>query len=62
MERESNLFQHPPAIDHISFLVINVDKAYAELKVRGVRFEAEPADQNWGARLATLRDPDGNNL
>jgi catechol 2,3-dioxygenase-like lactoylglutathione lyase family enzyme len=62
VEREFNLFQNPPGIDHISFLVTNVDEAYAELKARGVQFEAKPADQDRGARVATLRDPDGNNL
>jgi uncharacterized glyoxalase superfamily protein PhnB len=40
----------------------DVDQAYAKLKAQGVTFEVEPVGQDWGARIAALRDPDGNNL
>jgi catechol 2,3-dioxygenase-like lactoylglutathione lyase family enzyme len=62
VQRELGLFQNPPGLDHISFLVADVDQAYANLKTRGVTFEVEPADQDWGARVAVLKDPNGNNL
>ena len=60
--REPSLFDNPPGIDHISFLVANVDQTYAELKATGIAFTSEPADQDWGARVFSLKDPDGNNL
>jgi catechol 2,3-dioxygenase-like lactoylglutathione lyase family enzyme len=42
--------------------VDDVDRAYAELSARGVRFDGPPEDQEWGARHAWLRDPDGYRL
>ena len=60
--RDFTLFQNPPGIDHISFEVQDVDRVYAEAKAKGVAFNNEPADQSWGARMVSLRDPDGNNL
>ena len=54
--------QNPSGLDHISFLVEDVNQIYAELKAKGVAFLGEPADQDWGARLVGLKDPDGNNL
>ena len=62
VKREPTLAQNPPGLDHISFLVDEVDKMYAELKAKGMTFLGEPADQDWGARLVGLKDPDGNNL
>jgi catechol 2,3-dioxygenase-like lactoylglutathione lyase family enzyme len=62
VKREPTLAQNPPGIDHISFLVEDVNQTYAELKANGVEFLGEPADQDWGARLVALKDPDGNNL
>jgi catechol 2,3-dioxygenase-like lactoylglutathione lyase family enzyme len=44
----------------ICLLVEDVDKAYRDLKDKGVRFATEPKDQPWGARDATFHDPDGN--
>jgi len=61
-ERKTSLFDNPPGIDHISFLVANVDQTYAELQAEGIVFTGEPADQDWGARVVSLKDPDGNNL
>ena len=60
--RDFTLFQNPPGIDHISFEVQDVDRVYAEAKAKGVTFNNEPADQSWGARMVSLRDPDDNNL
>ncbi|HJY85178.1 MAG TPA: VOC family protein [Candidatus Binatia bacterium] len=62
VKREPTLAQNPPGLDHISFLVEDVNQIYAELKAKGVAFLGEPADQDWGARLVGLKDPDGNNL
>jgi 4-hydroxyphenylpyruvate dioxygenase-like putative hemolysin len=39
------LFENPPGIDHISFLVANVDQTYAQLKARGWS-SLGPADQD----------------
>jgi catechol 2,3-dioxygenase-like lactoylglutathione lyase family enzyme len=39
--------------------VDDVDVTYNRLRAAGVRFEAPPADQEWGMRQAWLRDPDG---
>jgi catechol 2,3-dioxygenase-like lactoylglutathione lyase family enzyme len=62
VSREFTLFQNPPGIDHISFAVENVDRLYADAKAKGVVFNGEPKDETWGARVVSLRDPDGNNL
>jgi catechol 2,3-dioxygenase-like lactoylglutathione lyase family enzyme len=62
VQREPTLAQNPPGLDHISFLVEDVNKLYTELKAKGVVFPGEPADQDWGARLVGLKDPDGTNL
>ena len=45
---------------HIYFLVDNVDKAYQNLKDKGVKFVTEPKDQYWGGRTAMFLDPDEN--
>ena len=37
----------------------DVDAAVAELREAGVRVVAEPADQPWGERVASVADPDG---
>jgi catechol 2,3-dioxygenase-like lactoylglutathione lyase family enzyme len=62
VKRDPSLAQNPPGIDHLSFAVEDVNQIYAELKAKGVSFLGEPADQDWGARLVGLKDPDGNNL
>jgi methylmalonyl-CoA/ethylmalonyl-CoA epimerase len=62
VKRDFTLFQNPLGIDHISFEVEDVDGVYAEAKTKGLVFSSEPADQTWGARMVSLRDPDGNNL
>ncbi len=43
----------------IFMLVDDVDKAYQDLKDKGVKFVTEPKDQPWGVRDATFVDPDG---
>ena len=44
----------------IFLTVDNIDKAYKELREKGVRFLSEPKDEHWGARAATFVDPEGN--
>ena len=60
--RAITLVGNPVGIDHISLLVDDVDRSFAELSARGITFTSLPADQTWGARTAVLQDPDGNNL
>jgi lactoylglutathione lyase len=37
----------------------DIDAAFADLREAGVEVVAEPEDQPWGERVASLRDPDG---
>jgi uncharacterized glyoxalase superfamily protein PhnB len=60
--RELGLFGNPPGIDHVSFVVADVDALYSNLRATGVAFGGPPEDQSWGARMVGLQDPDGNNL
>ena len=60
--RELGLFGNPPGIDHVSLTVTDVDALYSTLQAAGVRFSGPPEDQSWGARMVSLKDPDGNNL
>ena len=60
--REASLANNPPGLDHISFLVDDVKQSYAECRAKGISFLGEPEDQDWGARIAAFKDPDGNNL
>jgi methylmalonyl-CoA/ethylmalonyl-CoA epimerase len=62
VDRSLGLFGNPPGIDHISFLVDDVDAFHASLTADGVDAGPPPADQDWGARAFGLADPDGNNL
>ena len=43
-------------IDH------GVNKLYHNLKKRNVKFTQQPTNMEWGGRLATLIDPDGNEI
>ena len=43
-------------------MVNDVDALYGRLRQVGVVFGGPPEDQSWGARMAALKDPDGNNL
>lgn len=49
----------PKAKTEICLLVDDVDKAYQNLKEKGVKFVTEPKDQPWGVRDAAFVDPDG---
>ena len=40
--------------------VENVDASVAELRSAGATVVAEPEDQPWGERVASVRDPAGN--
>jgi catechol 2,3-dioxygenase-like lactoylglutathione lyase family enzyme len=42
--------------------VDDVDRASERLSAKGIRFDRPPEDQEWGARHAWLRDPDGYRL
>jgi catechol 2,3-dioxygenase-like lactoylglutathione lyase family enzyme len=46
----------------LSFLVKSVHVAHQDLVAKGVVFTGPPERQHWGGTLATLRDPDGNEL
>jgi catechol 2,3-dioxygenase-like lactoylglutathione lyase family enzyme len=52
----------PAQSSSVQFLVSNVDKFYADLKKRGVKFIEELHDETWGGRQAAFADPDGNIL
>jgi lactoylglutathione lyase len=43
----------------ILFLVDNLDKTYAELTRKGVKFSQKPVDKGWG-KYAMMKDLDGN--
>ena len=40
----------------------DVDQAVEEARREGVTVVAEPADTEWGERMATISDPDGNHV
>jgi lactoylglutathione lyase len=42
--------------------VADCDDAIARIRSSGAEVVHEPADQPWGERMATVRDPDGNAL
>ena len=56
----------PGPEDHGAVLLFlsvdDVDVAADELRKAGVRIAAEPADQPWGERTATVLDPDGHSI
>jgi methylmalonyl-CoA/ethylmalonyl-CoA epimerase len=62
VRRRLGLFGNPPGIDHISFLVDDVDALHTNLMANGIDAGPAPADQDWGARAFAVTDPDGNNL
>lgn len=47
-------------IKGLYFIVDDVDRAYSELKNRGVEFLGEPVNESWGGRIVCFKDPDGN--
>jgi lactoylglutathione lyase len=46
----------------INFLVRDINEAYKDLKEKGVVFEKEPREVQWGGIIAAFADPDGNSL
>ncbi len=58
VERTPEMVGNPPGLDHLSLWVGDVDAAFDRLRGK-LHFETEPADQIWGARAASLLDPDG---
>jgi uncharacterized glyoxalase superfamily protein PhnB len=46
----------------ITFEVDDIQKAYQELKGKGVKFIRRPEAEEWGGKFATFTDPDGNYL
>lgn len=51
-----------PLSPPVGFLVDDVERAYNELKQRGVKFTKELHEEPWGGKQATFKDPDGNTL
>jgi catechol 2,3-dioxygenase-like lactoylglutathione lyase family enzyme len=51
-----------PLSPPVNFLVDNIERAYDELKRRGVKFTKELHEEPWGGTQATFKDPDGNTL
>jgi predicted enzyme related to lactoylglutathione lyase len=49
----------PPREPVIYLHVRDVDRAYRDLKAKGVTFQQEPKDMPWNHRVAILRDPEG---
>jgi catechol 2,3-dioxygenase-like lactoylglutathione lyase family enzyme len=60
--RSTDPLANPPGLDHLSFAVADVDSVCARLSAAGAEFDAPPADTDWGARIACLRDPDGTSV
>lgn len=50
-----------PGLRHVAIEVDDFDAAYRQLMEQGIRFEAEPYE-NEGNRLVFFKDPDGNLL
>ncbi|HSX39853.1 MAG TPA: VOC family protein [Candidatus Saccharimonadales bacterium] len=46
----------------LTLAVDDIEKAYKELKKKGVKFVRTPAKEEWGGWFATFKDPDGNYL
>ena len=46
----------------LSFQVADVQRTHDALSAKGVAFSGRPELQFWGGTLATLHDPDGNEL
>lgn len=59
--RDADLGSNPVGIDHVSFRVDDVDEVYETLLERGVEFVLKPTtEEDWGLRMAAVRDPSGN--
>jgi catechol 2,3-dioxygenase-like lactoylglutathione lyase family enzyme len=59
LEREQAFLErHGTGIDHLCFVVDDVDQAFTELSDNGVVFDQEPVDYA-GNRIAFFKDPNG---
>jgi catechol 2,3-dioxygenase-like lactoylglutathione lyase family enzyme len=52
----------PGAGPLVYFELADLDASVGELRAKGIRFDAEPKDQDWLWREAYLRDPAGNRI
>ena len=52
--------EYPPTSSLIHLYVPDCDAVYAQAMAAGATSVAEPADQFYGARLARITDPQGN--
>lgn len=57
-EEQEFLKKHGPGMDHVCFVVKDLDAAYRRVKGRGVKIHTEPLDYN-GSRMFYVRDPVG---
>jgi catechol 2,3-dioxygenase-like lactoylglutathione lyase family enzyme len=51
-----------PGVRHFALRVDNFDAAHAELKSRGIKFFGEPGVATGGGKIASFRDPEGNEV
>ncbi len=51
-----------PGIRHLALRVADFDAAHAALKAAGATFIMEPAEAIGGGKVASFRDPEGNEL
>ncbi len=51
-----------PGLRHLALRVTNFDQAFAQLKERGIKFITEVGPAVGGGRIASFRDPEGNEL
>lgn len=51
-----------PGLRHLALRVRDFDQAYAQLKAAGIQFLTEPGPALGGGRVASFRDPEGNEL
>jgi catechol 2,3-dioxygenase-like lactoylglutathione lyase family enzyme len=60
-QRRPDLAGATPGLDHVSFIVEDVDAEYARLAERGVEFIEGPVSKpDWGLRTAAFVDPERN--
>ncbi len=48
-----------PGNSGVAMVVDDLDKTYAQLSAKGVKFSQKPIDQGWG-KYASFKDPDRN--
>jgi lactoylglutathione lyase len=52
----------PPGRASLWLYADDVDTEVEALRAAGVEVVREPEDMEWGERMATIRDPDGNEI